>query len=113
MFKLKLRVAKCNEAMLEENMKALIYVVLFVVVIFLDAMCGVCASKEATINAVEKQGYSNVQVLDKHIFFTGWRGCSSADAAVFEIRATNARGQDVDILACAGWPFKGVTVRTE
>jgi len=94
-------------------MKALLYIVLFLILVGLDATCGTCVSKESTVNAVEKQGYSNIEVLDKNVFFVSWRGCSGSDDAMFTMKATNSVGKDVEIMACAGWPFKGVTVRTE
>ncbi|MBI2426590.1 MAG: hypothetical protein HYV34_01970 [Candidatus Kerfeldbacteria bacterium] len=74
---------------------------------------GIYVSEEKVILAVEKQGYSDITVEDKDVFFVGWKGCSDNDDALFELTATNARGQGVELLACAGWPFKGVTIRTE
>lgn len=74
---------------------------------------GGCVSQVKSIKATEKQGYRNVTVTERHNFFPGWHGCDDKDAAAFEARAVNPAGQEVDIIICAGWPFKGVTVRTK
>lgn len=81
-------------------------------IIFALIGCGAFVNGNDVINAVEKQGYSNVTVVDKSIFFISFRGCGESDSAVFKLEATNAIGKRVNLLACAGWPFKGVTIRT-
>jgi len=75
--------------------------------------CGILVNDNNVINAVKKQGYRNIEIVNKHIFFVNWRGCSKEDEACYDLIATNSNGERVNILACAGWPFKGVTVRTE
>jgi len=62
---------------------------------------------------VEKQGYAKVALGTKHYIFVSFRGCSSHDAAMWEAKGINAHGKKVDLIVCSGWPFKGVTVRTE
>jgi hypothetical protein len=76
---------------------------------------GVFVSQDDVVAAVEKQAYSDVVVDDKDIFFVNfWGGeCGEMDDALFEITATNALGNRVEIIACAGWPWKGVTIRTQ
>lgn len=74
--------------------------------------CGTFVTERQVIQAVEKQGYTDIAITRKHIFFLGCNGGSKSDDAVFHARATNPAGQRVDILICAGL-FKGVTVRTE
>lgn len=76
------------------------------------AGCGAFVSGENVARAVEKQGYRNVEIVSKHIFFVDWRGCGEDDVAAFNAVGTNAVGEQVDLIVCAGWPFKGVTVRT-
>lgn len=75
--------------------------------------CGALVSDERVSVAAEKQGYKNVQVVSKHIFFVSWRGCGKDDDAAFNATGVNATGNRVDLIICAGWPFKGVTVRTK
>ena len=74
--------------------------------------CGAFVNSEHVANAVEKQGYRNVRIVSKHIFFVTWRGCGADDKAAFKATAMNATGQQVDLTVCSGWLFKGVTVRT-
>ena len=73
--------------------------------------CGACVDDGRIIAGVEIQGFSNVKILDKSIFFVGLHGCSDSDNAAYDVEATNARGQRVQLMACAG-VYKGVTVRS-
>jgi len=63
--------------------------------------------------ALEEQGYKDPVVEEQHICFAGFRGCSGSDAAAFDVEATNVLGKRVKLLVCAGWPFKGLTVRSK
>ena len=92
-------------------MKRILFVLLAATV--LSSGCGLMVSDFNTVNAVEKQGYSDVHVLHIHPFFADYFGCSKGDRAAYKMSATNALGRKVNLTACAGWPFKGVTVRTE
>jgi len=75
--------------------------------------CGACIDDGDVKGAVSKQGYKDVVIKDKHIVAVSWRGCSDSDEAAYKVTATNANGQRVDLIVCAGWPFKGVTIRTK
>lgn len=75
--------------------------------------CGACIDDDKVKVAVEKQGYTDVKLRDKSIVFYNWAGCSDSDDAAYKARAKNAQGKQVDLIVCAGWPFKGVTVRTK
>ena len=86
---------------------------LFLLMLVILIGCGVFVSDDSIKVAVGKQGYRNVEIVSKHIIFVNWQGCGKDDEAAFEIKATNSFGAQVDLIACAGWPFKGVTVRTK
>tara|TARA_Y100000310_G_C20006690_1_gene501024 strand:- start:136 stop:420 length:285 start_codon:yes stop_codon:yes gene_type:complete len=75
--------------------------------------CGLMVDSSSIANAVSKQGYSDVRVHSKGVFFVSWRGCSKSDDAVFKVTAKNALNKQVNLIVCAGWPFKGVTIRTK
>ena len=92
-------------------MKGILFVCLAVAC--LSSGCGFLVSDDRTAEAVEKQGYSDVQLQHIHVFFVHLFGCSKGDAAAYKMSAKNALGRRVDLTACAGWPFKGVTIRTE
>jgi len=81
-----------------------------VVVLFILG-CGNLVSDQRTISAVEKQGYTNVQIVKKHAIFPEYCGCGQGDDAAYDMIATNALGKSVDLIVCAGIT-KGVTVRT-
>lgn len=83
-----------------------------IVLSLLVTACGALVDTDRVARAVEKQGYRNVKIVNKHIFFVTWRGCGKDDDVAFKAMAVNAAGQQVDITVCAGWLFKGVTVRT-
>ena len=93
-------------------MKKNLLFALFFITLFISG-CGTFVSNENVTTAVTKQGYKDVEVKSKHIFFVNWRGCGKDDDAAFKMSAINSIGQKVDLIACAGWPFKGVTVRTK
>ena len=94
-------------------MKYLINILMVVVFSVTATGCGACVDDKDVVRAVEKQGYSEVSIKDKSIFFVSWSGCSDSDAAKYDAKAKNPKGDSVDIIVCAGWPFKGVTVRTK
>jgi hypothetical protein len=76
------------------------------------AGCGALVNDSNTIRAVEAQGYSNIQINNKHVMFVDWCGCGNDDDAAYEMTATNPAGKQVNIIACAGIS-KGVTIRTK
>jgi hypothetical protein len=92
-------------------MKRILFALLAAIVLLPG--CGLLVSDFDTVEAVAKQGYSDVRILRIHPFFASFFGCSNGDVASYRMSATNALGQRVNLIACAGWPFKAVTVRTE
>jgi len=76
--------------------------------------CGFMVSEGTVVRAAQKQGYEDVRIQSRHWISPVWvGGCSGSDDVAFDATALNPRGVRVDIVLCAGWPFKGVTVRTE
>lgn len=93
--------------------KLLIVFVCVCICSFTLTSCGACVSDSDVTKAVEKQGYTDVKIKSKHIFTVEMRGCSGSDDAAYKITATNSQGKRVGLTVCAGWPFKGVTVRSK
>lgn len=58
--------------------------------------------------AVEASGFANVTITDRAIL-----ACGENDAYRFRWRGENVAGKQVEGQACAGWFFKGWTVRIE
>lgn len=86
---------------------------LLMISLFLLAGCGAWVDEADAINGVENMGFTNVKIISKHIFAPNWNGCGSDDDVAFKVRATNPTGKRVNLIVCAGWPFKGVTVRSQ
>jgi hypothetical protein len=63
--------------------------------------------------ALKAAGYSDVRITDRSNWFVSWGGCSDSDAVQWDAVAKNARGESVNVIVCAGWPFKGATVRVK
>jgi hypothetical protein len=87
-------------------------ILLGVLVIWLSG-CGACVDDDQVRRAVQKQGYSEVKLGKKSIILMSWTGCGRSDAAAYEATALSTKGKRVDLIVCAGWPYKGVTVRTK
>jgi hypothetical protein len=80
-------------------------------VLFLLFGCGVFVSDAEVLSAIERAGYTKPTIISKHEFAPGFHGCGGDDVAAYDIEATNAQHKKVTFLACAGWPFKNVTIR--
>lgn len=88
--------------------------VIFICVIFAFAIFrGFWANESTAVRALEKQGYSDIRILDHSWFMVSVRGCSNSDAAKFSAVAKNPVGKEVECFVCVGWPFKGATIRTD
>ena len=92
-------------------MKKLVFVIALCLPFVLGGCLGSCVDNSRIIHGIEDQGYTDVTIVDKAIVFVSWSGCSSGDDAAYVINATNSLGNSVTLIACAGWPFKGVTIR--
>lgn len=92
--------------------KITVVVMLFVLVAIVVSSCGAFVDESVAVRAMETQGYSNVKITGKHIWFTSWQGCGKEDDVKFDVVATNPIGKRVELFVCAGWLFKGATVRS-
>lgn len=74
---------------------------------FIAMQAGPPDNSEA-VRAMENNGFSNVTVVDRsYVSFQ----CGSGDIVEYTVKATNARGERVTMIVCAGW-LKGATVRS-
>ena len=92
---------------------AVFYLVIILLAFVLYGGRGSCADSKQAIRAMENIGFSEVKVIDKSVWFVGFRGCSSHDGAMFTARGINPAGKEVEVSVCVGWPFKGATVRSD
>lgn len=93
-----------------------ITIVLFLLVLVIAAVAifgGVFTSTTKAQHIAQTQLSPQAEVAGKTIFFVGMRGCDRYDSAMFRVKPyTGVNGQIVDnAIICAGWPFKGYTVR--
>jgi hypothetical protein len=72
---------------------------------------GMLVSESVAKNAAETQGFTQVEVTDRAIFFVAQRGCSKSDSVRFTVKAVNPAGKRVKFYVCSGWIFKGATIR--
>jgi hypothetical protein len=92
----------------------LVFVVVFVLAIMFNApIRGAFVKSDVALQAAQAQLGANVELGSKHVWFVHWRGCDKGDVAMFKVQPySDAQGKIVDnAIVCAGWPFKGTTVR--
>lgn len=93
-----------------------IYVLIFF--LFLAIACGgnyllgKSASQSNAEKALSNQGFEQIHLVKRHVFFVELQGCGKEDVAKFDFTAVNPRNQLVHVSVCEGWPFKGATVRS-
>lgn len=87
------------------------YVLMVVIVVLLYTISGVLVSPSKAIHAAEDLGYTNIRIVSKDIWFTGFKGCGGGDSALFIVHGTGPDGKQHDLTVCAGI-FKGGTVRS-
>lgn len=90
-----------------------ILIILFLILAALLSCRGFLVPEDRAVSALDKRGYSNIEIIDRDVFFTSFKGCGEKDAVKFDARATNPAGEDVEVFVCSGWLFKGETVRTD
>ncbi len=88
-------------------------VLAIIAILFFSLFRGTFVSPDIATRALEKQGYENIQILEKNWFLVGVRGCDGKDAAKFVAKVTNPAKKSVEVNVCVGWPFKGATIRTD
>lgn len=93
-------------------LKAIAGVVIIALCLFVALARGLLVSEDIAVQALETQGFSSIQVLERNWFLVGFRGGHEQDAARFVCRAVNPAGREVTVHVFAGWPFHGATVRT-
>lgn len=81
-------------------------------IVFLTSIIGALVSDDKAINAAKDAGYTNIEIVDKTIWFVALRGCGESDEVRFTVRGTNAIGEEREFYVCAG-VFKGGTVRSK
>lgn len=81
-------------------MNVLLYIIVFAFFAILDGCPGQFVENDRAVKALETQGYSDVKITDKSVYFVSWKGCSSSDSAKFDAIATNPVGKKVGLYVC-------------
>lgn len=74
---------------------------------------GILVNPNDALGAADTLGFSNATITGTNWLFAGLSGCDGGDALAVDLRAKNANGQTVRVVACSGFPFKGWTVRVK
>lgn len=90
-----------------------VFIVVAIIFVLVSFARGVFVNESEAARALETQGYRDVKITNDAWLFVGLRGCDEGDAARFTAVASNPTGKRVEIYVCAGWPFKGSTIRTK
>jgi prepilin-type N-terminal cleavage/methylation domain-containing protein len=88
-------------------------VMAIVLIIFFASFQGFLVDNSIAVRALEKQGFQQVEITDRSIFFVRFQGCGGSDAVKFSATALNPIGKKVEVFVCVSWPFKGATIRTD
>lgn len=89
-------------------------VTVFVVALLaLEIFGGIFVGNDIAEETMKNNGFSDIKIIEKQWFFVGFRGCAGGDNAKFIVKAINSRNQPVELYVCAGWPFKGATIRSK
>lgn len=85
-------------------------VVLFFLLVVVPPIAGAMTSDHKAFGALEQVGYTNVELIDKEVYFIGFKGCGKSNSALFTMRGTDPIGKDRTVVVCAG-VLKGGTLR--
>lgn len=93
------------------RVNVILYVIFLILAIFLMS-AGNFVDENVAIEALQKQGFTDINITGKDWLFVGFRGCSEDDSVKFTAIAKNARNETVEVYVCSGWLFKGSTIRS-
>lgn len=73
--------------------------------------CGVIVDESTGAAALNAEGWSEVNVTEKHFIVPLFYGCDKNDSVAFEARGLNPAGRPSSAVVCCGAFFKGCTIR--
>ena len=88
-------------------------VLVSIVLIVASCSRGALVNPADSIRAASALGFSEATVVRSTWLFPVFSGCDGGDALAVTLDATNPVGQQTQVIACSGWPFKGWTVRVK
>ena len=90
----------------------ILFIILLTLAILFFLVEGSFVDDSIAIKALQKQGFTDINITGKEWLFVGFRGCSEDDSVKFTAIAKNPRNETVEVYVCSGWLFKGSTVRS-
>lgn len=90
---------------------AVVFLIFFLV--FASMFRGIFLDPSLATQALESQGYTQVEVIKKSWFFVSLRGCGRYDAAMFTVKAANPAKGTVVLTVCTNWPIGTTTLRID
>jgi prepilin-type N-terminal cleavage/methylation domain-containing protein len=90
----------------------LVEVLVVIVIICICIPTGLFVPERKAVAALQTQGFSDVLITHRAIWFVALRGGEKSDAVRFTATATNPAGKPVTVYVFSGWLFKGATIRT-
>ena len=101
-----------SESKLPTWASVIMIIVVLALILTMPAACGSMVTEQTAINAAEDAGYTDIEVVDKSVWFVGLQGCDKNDTVRFTVRGTNVRNEEREFYVCAG-VFKGGTIRSK
>ena len=90
----------------------ILFIIFLTLAILFFLVEGSFVDESVAIKALQKQGFTDINITGKEWLFVGLRGCSEDDSVKFTVIAKNPRNETVEVYVCSGWLFKGSTVRS-
>ena len=90
-----------------------ILIIIIILVIFFGPFTGFFVKEERAIHALEDAGYSEVEIIDRGVFFICLRGGDMRDTVKFTATALNPLGNPVETHVFSSWIFKYPTIRAK
>lgn len=100
--------------MSEQGAAGLGVLILLMAILVGGPMCqGAVIQDDIAIRALTESGYSQIEIVEKDIWWVGFKGGHEDDAVLFQCRALNPANLSVDVdVYVSYWPWSSATIRT-
>lgn len=75
----------------------IILVIVFIIMVGILLTAGYFTDEKVAIDALHKQGFTDINITDKSWLFVGFRGCGEDDSVKFTATTKNPRNETVEI----------------
>lgn len=95
----------------------IVFALLFILVLFVGLFGGPISGSFVSTESAQKLAHAQLSpdatIGEKTVWFVGFKGCENGEVARFKVLPYIGKdGSLVDnAIICAGWPFKGMTIR--